>query len=30
LPWEAKPARVVEGALSNVPMGAQYAVFGTA
>ncbi|THD53315.1 MAG: class I SAM-dependent methyltransferase [Bradyrhizobium sp.] len=30
LPWEAKPARVVEGALSNVPLGAQYAVFGTA
>jgi SAM-dependent methyltransferase len=30
LPWEAKPARRVEGALSNVPLGAQYAVFGTA
>src|SRR3984957_6530870 len=30
LPWEAKPARRVEGALSNVPFGAQYAAFGTA
>ncbi|SDT26854.1 class I SAM-dependent methyltransferase [Bradyrhizobium canariense] len=30
LPWEAKPARYVEGALSNVPIGAQYAAFGTA
>jgi SAM-dependent methyltransferase len=30
LPWETKPARHVEGALSNVPLGAQYAVFGTA
>src|ERR1700682_630310 len=30
LPWEAKPARRVEGALSNVPLGAQYAAFGTA
>jgi len=29
LPWEAKPARRVEDALSNVPLGAQYAVFGT-
>ena len=29
LPWEAKPARRVEGALSNVPLGAQYAAFGT-
>jgi SAM-dependent methyltransferase len=30
LPWEAKPARRVEGALGNLPLGAQYAVFGTA
>jgi SAM-dependent methyltransferase len=30
LPWEAKPARYVEGALSNIPIGAQYAAFGTA
>lgn len=30
LPWEAKSARRVEGALSNVPLGAQYAAFGTA
>ncbi len=30
LPWEAKPARRVEGALSNMPFGAQYAAFGTA
>jgi len=30
LPWEAKLARRVEGALSNVPLGAQYAAFGTA
>ncbi|MGA2568141.1 MAG: class I SAM-dependent methyltransferase [Pseudolabrys sp.] len=30
LPWEAKPARRVEGALSNVPLGAQYVAFGTA
>jgi SAM-dependent methyltransferase len=30
LPWEAKPARRVERALSNVPLGAQYAAFGTA
>jgi SAM-dependent methyltransferase len=29
LPWEAGPARRVEGALSNVPLGAQYAAFGT-
>jgi SAM-dependent methyltransferase len=29
LPWEAKPARRVENALSNVPLGAQYAAFGT-
>jgi SAM-dependent methyltransferase len=28
LPWEAKPARRVEGALSNLPLGAQYAAFG--
>jgi SAM-dependent methyltransferase len=30
LPWEAKPARRVEGALGNLPFGAQYAAFGTA
>jgi SAM-dependent methyltransferase len=30
LPWETKPARRVEGALSNLPLGAQYAAFGTA
>jgi hypothetical protein len=30
LPWEAEPARRVESVLSNVPLGAQYAVFGTA
>ena len=30
LPWEAKSARRVEGALSNIPLGAQYAAFGTA
>ena len=30
LPWEAKPARRLERALSNVPFGAQYAAFGTA
>lgn len=29
LPWEAKPARLIENALSNVPLGAQYAAFGT-
>jgi SAM-dependent methyltransferase len=29
LPWEAKPARRLEAALSNVPLGAQYAAFGT-
>jgi len=30
LPWQAKPARRVESALSNMPLGAQYAAFGTA
>jgi SAM-dependent methyltransferase len=30
LPWEAKPARLVEGALGKIPLGAQYAAFGTA
>src|SRR5258706_3519170 len=30
LPWEVKPARRVAGALRNVPLGAQYAAFGTA
>jgi 2-polyprenyl-3-methyl-5-hydroxy-6-metoxy-1,4-benzoquinol methylase len=29
LPWETKPARLLENALSNVPLGAQYAAFGT-
>jgi SAM-dependent methyltransferase len=29
LPWEKKLARRVEGALSSVPLGAQYAVFGS-
>ena len=28
LPWEAKPARRIERALSSVPLGAQYAAFG--
>ena len=30
LPWETGAARGVEGALSNLPLGAQYAAFGTA
>ncbi|UQD96786.1 class I SAM-dependent methyltransferase [Bradyrhizobium japonicum] len=30
LPWEAEPARRVEGALRRIPLGAQYAAFGTA
>jgi SAM-dependent methyltransferase len=30
LPWEAAAARRVEGALSNMPLGAQYAAYGTA
>jgi SAM-dependent methyltransferase len=30
LPSEAKSARRIENALSNVPLGAQYAAFGTA
>jgi SAM-dependent methyltransferase len=30
LPWEAAPARRIERALSRVPLGAQYAAFGTA
>ena len=29
LPWEVKAARRVEGALRHVPLGAQYAAFGT-
>jgi SAM-dependent methyltransferase len=29
LPWETKPARRIERALSGVPLGAQYAAFGT-
>ena len=30
LPWETKPARRLEDALNSVPLGAQYAAFGTA
>ena len=30
LPWETRAARRVEGALRNLPLGAQYAAFGTA
>jgi SAM-dependent methyltransferase len=30
LPWETNSARRVEGVLGHVPLGAQYAVFGTA
>jgi SAM-dependent methyltransferase len=30
LPWEARSARRVESALSGLPLGAQYAAFGTA
>jgi SAM-dependent methyltransferase len=30
LPWETKPARRIESTLSNMPLGAQYAAFGTA
>jgi len=30
LPWETKPAHRIEGTLSNMPLGAQYAVFWTA
>ena len=30
LPWEAKPARKIERALRHLPLGAQYAAFGTA
>jgi SAM-dependent methyltransferase len=30
LPWEAKSVRRIEGAFSNVPLGAQYAAFGSA
>lgn len=29
LPWEAKSARRIEGAFSKLPLGAQYAAFGT-
>jgi SAM-dependent methyltransferase len=29
LPWEARSARRIENALGNVPLGAQYAAFGT-
>lgn len=29
LPWETKPARRIEGTLSKIPLGAQYAAFGT-
>lgn len=30
LPWESEPARRIEGALSSIPLGAQYAAFGSA
>jgi 2-polyprenyl-3-methyl-5-hydroxy-6-metoxy-1,4-benzoquinol methylase len=30
LPWETKSSRRVEGVFSNIPLGAQYAAFGTA
>ena len=30
LPWETKPARRIEAALSGMPFGAQYAAFGAA
>ncbi len=30
LPWATKPARRIEAALSKIPLGAQYAAFGTA
>lgn len=30
LPWDSKPARRLENALSGVPLGGQYAAFGTA
>jgi SAM-dependent methyltransferase len=30
LPWEARPARKIERALRRLPLGAQYAAFGTA
>jgi len=30
LPWETETARRIEGAVSNLPIGAQYAAFGTA
>jgi hypothetical protein len=30
LPWDATPARRLEGALGHLPLGAQYAAFGTA
>jgi hypothetical protein len=29
LPWDTKPARRFERALSGTPLGAQYAAFGT-
>jgi SAM-dependent methyltransferase len=29
LPWEARPARLIERVLSSLPLGAQYAAFGT-
>jgi hypothetical protein len=29
MPWGAKPARLIENALRNLPLGAQYAAFGT-
>lgn len=30
LPWDSKPARRLEGALRSMPLGGQYAAFGTA
>jgi hypothetical protein len=30
LPWDTKPARRLEATLSGVPLGGQYAAFGTA
>jgi hypothetical protein len=30
LPWETRPARRIEAALSSVPLGAQYGAFGIA
>jgi hypothetical protein len=30
LPWDTKPARRLEATLRSVPLGGQYAAFGTA